>query len=206
MGDERERLRLPPARLRPVIGDLHLPEDGPRGGGRPRRHSLPAGEVQVVGLVEFPLLHPHRVIGEALPVGRVERQGAEVRPEERRESPSGRAESRGPVPAIANAAAAATRAVGGTEAGAGAEVGRGQERSRGEAASCDVPGVRDAAQDVREDRRREGVQGSPEADIRKWLLETSLGSGRKAEAQLTSTGSLLESWAKVSTRVCSPIA
>ena len=112
MGDERERLRLPPARLRPVIGDLHLPEDGPRGGGRPRRHGLPAGEVQVVGLVEFPILHPHRLIGETLPVGRVERQGAEVRPEERRESPSGRAESGGPGPAIAAAAAAQRRARG----------------------------------------------------------------------------------------------
>jgi hypothetical protein len=158
VGDERERLRLPPARLRPVIGDLHLPEDGPRGGGCPRRHGLLAGEVQVVGLVKFPLLHPHRVIGEALPVGRVERQGAEVRPEERREAPSGRAESGGPGPALA-AAAAAAHAVGGAEAGAGAEVGRDEERSRGEAASCDVPGVRDAAQDVGEDRRREGVQG-----------------------------------------------
>ena len=47
----------------------------------------------------------------------------------------------------------------GAEADAGAEVGRGEERPRGEAASRDVAGVGDAAQDVGEDRRREGVQG-----------------------------------------------
>nr|CAB3475909.1 unnamed protein product [Digitaria exilis] len=139
-----------------IIRYLHLAEDGPRGGIRPQGNGLPAGEVQVVGLLELPLLHPHRVIGRALPVGRVERQAAEVGPQERREVPGGLAESGGPGLALD---AAAARAVGGAETDAGAEVGRGEERPRGEAASCDVPGVRDSAQDVGEDRRREGIQG-----------------------------------------------
>lgn len=155
MWDEGERLGLPPARLRPVVGDLKLPEDRSGGGRRPGRHGLAAGEMQAVGLIELSLLHPHRVIGGTLTAGRVERQGPEVRPEKRGEVCSGRAESGGPTTALAPAAGA----VGGAEANAGADVGRGEKRPRGQAASRDVSGVSYTAQDVGEDRRREDVQG-----------------------------------------------
>jgi hypothetical protein len=50
-------------------------------------------------------------------------------------------------------------AAGRAEAHARAVVGGGEERARGEAASRQVPGVGHAAQDVGEDRRREGVEG-----------------------------------------------
>ena len=90
-------------------------------------------------------------------LGRVEREGAKVRPEERGDVRGGQAEGGRAVPTPAPAEAA--RAGGRAEADAGAVVGGGEERARGEAGSRNVPGVRDAAEDIGEDRRGEGVEG-----------------------------------------------
>lgn len=158
MGDDRKRLRLPPARLRPVVGDVHLPESVAGGGVRPRHHGLPGREVEVAALVELPLLHPRRVVRVAPPLGRVELEGAEVRPEEGRGVPGGRSDggaAGGPAPAPSGEGdGAAPCERGGAEVDTGAGVGGGEEGPRGEAVRRDVGPVGDAAEDVGGDRRR----------------------------------------------------
>jgi hypothetical protein len=63
------------------------------------------------------------------------------------------------MPTLALAEAEAAGAGGRAEADPGAVEGGGEERARGKAARGDVPCVGDAAEDIGENPRREGVEG-----------------------------------------------